>query len=65
MHRLASVSQQIATHCGHLIRIDIMRDAKDHSPYKPFQAYLEQTKSMQKHIMPWQKIMMFFARTQV
>lgn len=65
MHRLASVSQQIATHCGHLIRIDIVRDAKDHSPHKPFQAYLEQTKSMQKHIMPWQKIMMFFARTQV
>lgn len=64
MHRLASVGQQISTHCGHSIRIDIVRDAKDHSPHKPFQAYLDR-KSMQKHIMPLQKIMMFFARTQV
>lgn len=64
MHRLASVGQQISTHCGHSIRIDIVRDTKDHSPHKPFQAYLDQ-KSMQKHIMPLQKMMMFFARTQV
>lgn len=64
IHRLASVSQQVATHCGYSIRIDIIRDAKDHSPHKPFQAYLDQ-KSIQKHIMPLQKIIMFFARTQV
>jgi hypothetical protein len=65
MDRFASVSQQITTHCGHLIRIDMVRDAKDHGPHKRFPGYLDQTKSMQKHITPWQRIMMFFAGTPV
>jgi hypothetical protein len=64
MERLASVSQEIAKACGHLLRIDVVRTTKDESPHKPLLAYLDAT-AIQKHVAPWQQIMMFFARTQV
>ncbi|KAJ5762605.1 hypothetical protein N7533_001286 [Penicillium manginii] len=63
MERLASVSQEIAKACGHLVRIDVVRTMKDESPHKPLLAYLDAT-AIQKHVAPWQQIMMFFARTQ-
>lgn len=64
MERLASVSQEIAKACGHLLHIDMVRTTKDESPHKPLLAYLDAT-AIQKHVAPWQQIMMFFARTQV
>ncbi|KAJ5738982.1 hypothetical protein N7533_011766 [Penicillium manginii] len=64
MERLASVSQEIAKACGHLVRIDVVRTMKDESPHKPLLAYLDAT-AIQKHVAPWQQIMMFFARTQI
>jgi hypothetical protein len=64
MGRLATVSQDIAKACGHLLRIDVARTMKDESPHKPLLAYLDTT-TIKKHVQPWQEIMMFFARTQV
>ena len=64
VHRLATVSQDVAKACGHLLRIEISRTAKHESPHSPLLAYLNPA-DIQKHVAPWQKIMMFFARTQV
>lgn len=64
MARLAKVSQDIAKSCGHLLRIDIARTMKDESPHSPLLAYLNAA-GIQKHVEPWQQILMFFARTQV
>ncbi|RJE17274.1 hypothetical protein PHISCL_10389, partial [Aspergillus sclerotialis] len=63
VHRLASVSQNVAQACGHLLRIDVNRTTKHESPHSPLLAYLNPA-DMQKHVAPWQKIIMFFARTQ-
>ncbi|KAJ5162545.1 hypothetical protein N7492_007937 [Penicillium capsulatum] len=63
MARLAKVSQDVAKSCGHLLRIDIARTIKDESPHSPLLAYLNAA-GIQKHIEPWQQILMFFARTQ-
>ncbi|CAG8359639.1 unnamed protein product, partial [Penicillium salamii] len=64
MERLASVSQEIAKACGHLLRIEIVRTMKDESPHEPLLAYLDPA-GIQKHVAPWQEMMMFFARTQM
>jgi hypothetical protein len=64
MERLASVSQEIAKACRHLVRIDVVRTIKDKSPYKPLLVYLDAT-AIQKYVALWQQIMMFFTRTQV
>ncbi|KAJ5162549.1 hypothetical protein N7492_007941 [Penicillium capsulatum] len=64
MARLAKVSQDVAKSCGHLLRIDIARTMKDESPHSPLLAYLNAA-GIQKHVEPWQQILMFFARTQV
>jgi hypothetical protein len=64
MGRLATVSQEIAKACGHLLRIDVARTMKDESPHKPLLAYLDTT-TIKRHVQPWQEIMMFFARRQV
>lgn len=64
MVRLAKVSQDVAKSCGHLLRIDIARTMKDESPHSPLLAYLNAA-GIQKHVEPWQQILMFFARTQV
>lgn len=64
INRLAAASQEVAKACGHLLRIDITRTMKDESPHSPLLAYLNPA-GIQKHVAPWQRIMMFFARTQV
>jgi hypothetical protein len=64
IHRLATASQEVAKACGHLLRIDIARTTKHESPHSPLLAYLHPA-DVQKHVAPWQRIMMFFARTQV
>jgi hypothetical protein len=47
--RLATVSQDIAKACGHLLRINVARTMKDESPYKLLLAYLDVT-TIKKHV---------------
>ncbi|KAJ5609933.1 hypothetical protein N7510_006652 [Penicillium lagena] len=64
MDGVARISQRITKQTGHLIRIEAARTEKDQSPYQPLQAYMDE-EQIQRHVEPWQQIVMFFARTQV
>jgi hypothetical protein len=60
---VAQISQQITKATGNAIRSEAARTEKDRSPVKPLQAYMDTT-SIQKHVEPWQRVLMFFVRTQ-
>ncbi|CAI7634108.1 unnamed protein product [Penicillium pancosmium] len=60
---MARTSQQIAKHCGHLIRVEIVRTESDQAPKAPLQAYMA-PEDITHHVRPWQQIISFFARTQ-
>ncbi|KAJ5749393.1 hypothetical protein N7533_006421 [Penicillium manginii] len=60
---MARTAQLIAKHCGHLIRVEIVRTEIDQSPHTPLQAYMD-PETILAHITPWQQIVSFFARTQ-
>jgi hypothetical protein len=62
MERLAIVSQQITRASGFLVRIEAARTQKADSPYEPLLAYMKEAE-IKDHIEPWQRILMFFART--
>ena len=64
VYQLVTVSQDVVKACGHLLQIKISQIAKHKSLYSLLLAYLNPT-NIQKHIAPWQKIIMFFAYTQV
>jgi hypothetical protein len=57
------VSQQITRASGFLVRIEAARTQKADSPYKPLLAYMKEAE-IKDHIEPWQRILMFFVRTQ-
>jgi hypothetical protein len=61
---VARISQRITKQTGHLIRIEAARTEKDQSPHQPLQAYMDE-EQIQRHVEPWQQVLMFFARTQV
>ncbi|KAJ5602289.1 hypothetical protein N7510_011823 [Penicillium lagena] len=61
---VARISQRITKQTGHLIRVEAARTEKDQSPHEPLQAYMDE-EQIQRHVEPWQQILMFFARTQV
>ncbi|KAJ5738986.1 hypothetical protein N7533_011770 [Penicillium manginii] len=63
MVSMARTAQLIAKHCGHLIRVEIVRTEIDQSPHTPLQAYMD-PETILAHITPWQQIVSFFARTQ-
>lgn len=63
MERLAIVSQQVTRASGFLVRIEAARTQKAESPYKPLLAYMNEAEIID-HIEPWQRILMFFTRTQ-
>lgn len=64
MDRLAQVSQRIAKASGHILRIEIARTKQAESPHDPLMAYMRDV-DIHRHVEPWQRILMFFARTQV
>jgi len=64
MASVARISQRITKQTGHLIRIEAVRTEKDQSPHQPLQAYMDE-EQIQRHVEPWQQVLMFFARTQV
>lgn len=57
-------SQRVTALTGHTIRIAAIRVQRDQLPHKPLQAYMD-ADSIQRHCLPWQQILMFFARTQI
>ena len=63
MERLAIVSQQITRASGFLVRIEAARTQKADSPYEPLLAYMKEAE-IKDHIEPWQRTLIFFARTQ-
>jgi hypothetical protein len=64
MDGVARMSQRITKQTGQMIRIEAARTEKDKSPHEPLQAYMDE-EQIQRHVEPWQQILMFFARTQV
>ncbi|CAI7640780.1 unnamed protein product, partial [Penicillium viridicatum] len=57
-------SQKVTALTGHTIRIAAIRVQRDQLPHKPLQAYMD-ADNIQRHCLPWQQILMFFARTQI
>lgn len=64
MDGVARISQRITKQTGQMIRIEAARTEKDQSPHQPLQAYMDEGQ-IQRHVEPWQQVLMFFARTQV
>jgi superfamily II DNA or RNA helicase len=65
MLRVASKSQSVTRRTGHLVRIEAARTDLQSFPAKPLQAYMHQDAELERHVEPCQRILMFFARTQV
>ena len=64
MEGVARISQRITKQTGQMIRAEAARLEKDEIPHKPLLAYMDE-EQIQRHVEPWQQILMFFARTQV
>jgi hypothetical protein len=64
MAEVAQVSQLLTKATGEFIRSEAARTEKDRSPAKALQAYMD-IASIRKHVEPWQRVLMFFVRTQV
>ncbi|KAJ5396387.1 uncharacterized protein N7487_003512 [Penicillium crustosum] len=63
MEAVTHRSQRVTALTGHTIRIAAIRVQRDQLPHKPLQAYMD-ADNIQRHCLPWQQILMFFARTQ-
>lgn len=63
LQNTARTSQQIAKHCGHLIRTEVVRTELHELPKTPLQAYMDPD-AIHRHILPWQQIFCFFARVE-
>jgi hypothetical protein len=61
---VASKSQNITKQTGHLLRIEAARTDMQSIPSKPLQAYMHESTDLERHVDPYQRILMFFARTQ-
>ena len=64
MEAVARMSQKVSSHAGHMIRIEAVRTERDQTPHTPLQAYMDEDNIVQ-HTIPWQQVLMFFARTQI
>ncbi|OQE33769.1 hypothetical protein PENCOP_c045G01210, partial [Penicillium coprophilum] len=64
MGSVAAVSQRITKQCGHLARTKAARTEQHESPFTPLLAYMDEA-NIQRHVEPWQRILVFFARTLV
>ncbi|OKP11117.1 hypothetical protein PENSUB_3487 [Penicillium subrubescens] len=62
---VARKSQSITQRTGHLLRIEAARTDIEKIPSKPLQAYMKADEELERHVDPWRRILMFFARTQV
>jgi superfamily II DNA or RNA helicase len=62
MAEVARISQAITQGTGSAIRNDAARVQHDHTAPKPLMAYMDAA-SIQKHVEPWQQVLLFFART--
>ncbi|KAJ5571339.1 hypothetical protein N7535_004999 [Penicillium sp. DV-2018c] len=62
---LARKTQSVTKRTGRLLRTEAARTDRDRTPSKPLQAYMQMETQLKKHIDPWRRILMFFARTQV
>jgi len=62
---VASKSQSITKQTGHLLRIEAARTDMQSIPSKPLQAYMHEHAELERHVEPYQRVLMFFARTQV
>ncbi|BCR90122.1 uncharacterized protein ACHE_60008A [Aspergillus chevalieri] len=63
MGQLAWRSQQTVQRCGTGICMEAARTEAGQTPYRPLQAYMDET-SVQKHVQAWQQVLGFIARTQ-
>ncbi|OQE13816.1 hypothetical protein PENFLA_c043G10841, partial [Penicillium flavigenum] len=63
MAAVARISQKVSARVGHTIQIEAIRVERDKTPSKPLQAYMVE-EAIVKHSIPWQQVLMFFARTQ-
>ena len=64
MFGVASKSQSITKQTGNLLRIEAARTDIQSIPSKPLQAYMHESTELERHVEPYQRILMFFARTQ-
>lgn len=64
MAAVARMSQKVSARVGHTIQIEAVRVERDKTPTRPLQAYMVE-EAIVKHSIPWQQVLMFFARTQV
>lgn len=64
MESVARSSQKVAGLAGHTVRIAVVRIERDSLPTRPLQPYMN-GEDIQRHSIPWQQILMFFARTQI
>ncbi|KAJ5551266.1 hypothetical protein N7461_005964 [Penicillium sp. DV-2018c] len=62
---VARKSQSITKRTGHFVRVEAARTDMATVPSKPLQEYMETVDELERHIDPWRRILMFFARTQV
>ncbi|KAJ5742585.1 uncharacterized protein N7511_011337 [Penicillium nucicola] len=60
---IARISQLICTKTSQSIRTEAVRTERDRLPHQPLQAYMD-AENIDRHTLPWQQILMFFARTQ-
>lgn len=63
MGSVAATSQRVTKHCGHFARVEAARTEQHESPFTPLLAYMDEA-NIQLHAEPWQRILVFFARTQ-
>jgi hypothetical protein len=63
MAAVARISQKVSSSAGHMIRIEAVRIERDQTPHTPLQAYMDED-NIVRHTIPWQQVLMFFARTQ-
>lgn len=62
MHGVAAYGQRVAKHAGTNLNFEAQRTSAE-AATKPLQPYLDGD-NLSKHVEPWQRILMFFARTQ-
>jgi hypothetical protein len=64
MEQVARKSQQTVQRCGQAIWVEAVRSEKGQTLHRPLLAYIDKT-AVQKHVHPWQQILIFITRTQV
>ncbi|PYH28097.1 putative telomere-associated RecQ helicase, partial [Aspergillus neoniger CBS 115656] len=63
LDQLVRKSQQTVQHCGSTIRLEAVRTQANELPHRALLGYMD-AQSIRKHVIPWQQMLAFFARTQ-